>query len=110
MEKLAEDSGIEEFFSNETVADKVTRGIPQLEAEEMVNAQASYPRIPQQLYPKERSDNIPGQHYNITKIPFDIPTDPDTGLSLDYHIAIYFVPLVIPILHDVVKALVLKRC
>jgi hypothetical protein len=64
MEKLVEDSGIEELFSDETVVDKVTRGIPQLEAEEMVNAQASYPRIPQRLYPKERSDNIPGQHYN----------------------------------------------
>jgi hypothetical protein len=82
MEKLAEDSGIEELLSDETVADKVTRGIPQLEAEEMENAQASYPRIPQQLYPKERSDNIPGQHYNITQIPFDIPTNPDIGTDL----------------------------
>jgi hypothetical protein len=47
---------------------------------------------------------------NITQIPFDIPTHPNTGLSLDYHITIYFEPPVIPILHDVVKALVLKRC
>jgi hypothetical protein len=52
MEKLAEDSSIEELFSDEIVADKVIRGIPQLEAEEMVNAQVSYPRIPQQLYLK----------------------------------------------------------
>ena len=48
------DNEIEELFSDESVADKVTRGIPQQEAEEMIYAQIAYPRIPQQLYPKVR--------------------------------------------------------
>ena len=110
MEQLAMDSGIEELFSDESMVDKVIRGIPQVEAEEMENAQAAYPRIPQQLYPNEKSENIMGQHYNITQIPFEIPTNPDTSLSLDYHVAIYFEPPKTPILYDVVKAMVLKRC
>ena len=37
-----------------------------------------------------RPDGIIGQHFNITQIPFEIETDPDTGLSLDYQVAIYF--------------------
>jgi hypothetical protein len=110
IEQFAVDSGIEEFFSDESMADKVIRGIPQAEAKEMENAQVAYPRIPQQLYPKERNDNILGQHYNITQIPFEIPTNLDTGLSLDYHIAIYFEPPKTPILYDAVKAMVVKRC
>jgi hypothetical protein len=110
MEQLAMDNGIEELFNDESVADKATRGIPQQETEEMMYAQVAYPRIPQQLYPKTRSDNILGQHYNITQIPFDIATNPDTGLSLDYHVAIHFKPPRTPILYDVVKAMVLKRC
>ena len=66
MEQLTMDSGIEELYSDESVADKITRGIPRHEAEEMLYAQVTYPGIPQQLYPKVRSDNIPGQHFNIT--------------------------------------------
>ena len=68
MEQLALDNGLEALYSDETVADKITRGIPRHEAEELLYAQVTYPRVPQLLYPKDRSDNIPGQHFNITQI------------------------------------------
>jgi hypothetical protein len=31
-----------------------------------------------------------GQHYNLTQIPFEVGTDSNIGLSLDFHITIYF--------------------
>jgi hypothetical protein len=107
MEQLTMDSGIEELFSNKSVVSKVTRGISQQETEEMEKPQVAYLRIPQQLYPKVRSDNILGQHYNITQILFGIPTNPNIGLSLGYHVAFYFEPPRIPILYN---SMVLKRC
>ena len=104
------DNGIEELYSDESMADKITRGIPRQKIEEMLYAQVTYPRVPQQLYPKARSDNILGQHYNIIQIPFDIATNPDTALLLDYHVAIHFKPPRTPMLYDTVKDMVLKRC
>ena len=37
-----------------------------------------------------RPDGIEGQHYNITQIPFEVEIGPDSGLSYDYQVAIYF--------------------
>ena len=110
MEQLAFDSGIDELYSDESVADKITRGVPRDEAEELLYAHVTYLRVPQLLYPKTRSDNIPGQHFNITQIPFDIATNPDTGLALDYHVAIHFKPPSSTMLYDTVKDMVVKRC
>ena len=70
-------------------------------------AQVTYLRIPQQLYSKARSDNIFRQHCNITQISFNIATNSDTGLALDYHVAIHFKPPRTPMLYDAVKAKVL---
>ena len=107
MEQLTMDSGIEEIFSNKSVANKDTREISQQEAQEMEKPQVAYLRILQQLYPKVRSDNILDQHYNIIQILFGIPTNPDIGLSLDYHVVFYFEPPRIPILYN---SMVFKRC
>ena len=86
MEKLAEENGQDPLFYEETIADRVTRGISRVEATELEQVSISYPRIPQLLYPNKRTDGLPGQHYNLTQVPSEIPTDPSTCLSLDFQI------------------------
>ena len=58
MEKIAKEQGLEELFSDESIADRITGGIPRKEAEELECVSISYPRVPQTLYPSERSDGI----------------------------------------------------
>lgn len=50
-----------------------------------------------------------GQHFNIIQIPFEILTNPTTGLALDFHIEIHFELYRENLLHDVVKPMVLER-
>jgi hypothetical protein len=60
------------------------------EAQEFLSAKTSFPKVAQKLWPVKCLDNIEGQHVNITQLPFDIDINQDMGLSLDYHILIYF--------------------
>lgn len=109
MEKLAEENGQEPLFCNETIEDKVTKGIPRAEAAKLKQVSISFPRIPQLLYPSTRTDGIPGQHYNLTEVPSEIPTNPSTCLSLDFQISIHFQLPNTPIFHNQVKELVKKK-
>ena len=109
MERLAEENGQEPLFYEETVADRVTRGIPRAEAIELEQVSISFPRIPQLLYPNKRPDGVPGQHYNLTQVPSEIPTDPSTCLSLDFQISIHFQLPNTPLFHNHVKELVKNR-
>lgn len=109
MERLAEEHGQEPLFCDETTEDRVTRGIPRNEAAELEKVEISFPRIPQLWYPNERVDGIPGQHYNLTQVPFEIPTNPDICLALDFHISIHFQLPKTPLLHNHVKELVKKK-
>jgi hypothetical protein len=72
MEQLAKELGVEELFNDESIADRITRGIPRKEVEELESVSISYPRVPQILYPSERSDGINGQHLNLTQLPQEI--------------------------------------
>ena len=69
MERIAKEEGIAELFTDETIADRIMRGIPRKEAKELENVSISYPRVPQTLYPSERSDGIMGQHLNLIQLP-----------------------------------------
>ena len=109
MERIAKEEGIAELFTDETIADRVTRGIPRKEAEELESVSISYPRVPQTLYPSERSDGIKGQHINLTQLPQDIEIDPISNLSKDFHVAIHFQLPNNPLLHNQVKELVQER-
>ena len=60
------------------------------ETAELLTLVFSYPHVGQTLFPLERPDGIEGQHFNITQLPFEVEVDPDTGLSYDYQVAIYF--------------------
>ena len=60
------------------------------ETAELLASVFSYPHVSQTLFPLERPDGIEGQHFNITQLPFEVEVDPDTGLSYDYQVAIYF--------------------
>ena len=109
MEKLAIDQGIEELFTDETIADRVTRGIPLKEAEELESVSISFPRVPQTLYPSKRRDGLPGQHLNLTQLPNEIEIDPISCMSLDFQIAIHFQLPNNPLFHNHVKELVKER-
>ena len=45
MERIAKEQGIAELFTDETIADRVTRGIPRKEAEELESVSISYTNI-----------------------------------------------------------------
>ena len=109
MEKLAMEEGLEELFDGESIEDRVLRGVPRKEAEEMEGVAISFPRIPQIYYPGKREDGVLGQHLNLTQIPYDIPIDPNTCLALDFHVAIEFQLPNTPLFHNHVKELVRKR-
>ena len=90
MEKKALADKIPESFIPEPISKFMKKGFSEFEAEELLKAVHSYPHVPQTLYPTARPDGLDGQHYNLTQLPFDIATDPETGLSLDYQVAIHF--------------------
>ena len=109
IERIAKEKGIAELFTDETIADRVTRGIPRKEAEELESVSISYPRVPQTLHRSERSDGIKGQHLNLTQLPQDIEIDPISKFSKDFHDAIHFQLPNNPLLHNQVKELVKER-
>ena len=73
MEKLAKENGQEPLFYEETIEDRVTRGVSRIEATKLDQVSISFPRIPQMLYPSKRPDGVPGQHYNLTQVPSETP-------------------------------------
>jgi hypothetical protein len=74
-----------------TPINNLTRsGFSEKEAKEFLKSVLSYPHVEQTCFPLCRPDGIAGQHYNITQLPFEVEIDPDTGLSHDYHVPIYF--------------------
>ena len=56
MERIAKEQGNAELFTDETIADRVTRGIPRKEAEELKSVSISYPKVLQIFYPSERNE------------------------------------------------------
>lgn len=90
MEKIAIEEGAPPITKPIPTQNNVKKGRSDKEATELLTAVFSYPHVTQALYPIARPDGIEGQHYNITQIPFEVETDPDTGLSYDYQVAIYF--------------------
>ena len=66
------------------------KGRSEKEAMELTTSVYSYPHVGQALFPINRPDGIEGQHFNVTQLPFEVETDPITGLSYDYQVAIYF--------------------
>ena len=45
------------------------------EAQEVLIAKTSFPRVTQKLWPTKRPDNIEGLYVNITQLPFNIDTN-----------------------------------
>jgi len=66
-------------------------GMLEEEAKEMSQlCKIAFPHVKQLLYPLERPDGKGGQHFNLTQLPIETEVDPGTGLSLDYHIVVFF--------------------
>jgi hypothetical protein len=109
MEQIAIDRDLPECTNNEPLEDLVLQGYTKNEAEEMLQAIVAFPRVPQTLYPSTREDKVLGQHYNLTQIPFEVEVHPDTGLSLEYHVTIFFEKPMIAFGHDEILDKPLKR-
>ena len=93
MENLAIDEGVRTKDCKPSMKkeDLMGMGISELEAEEMSQInRIVFPRVKQLLYPLERPDGKGGQHFNLTQLPIETEVDPGTGLSLDYHVVVYF--------------------
>jgi hypothetical protein len=90
LEKLAIEEGAPHAYTPTTIQGLIKSGFSDKEAKEFQKVVISYPHVVQSCFPLHRPDGIAGQHFNITQLPFEIKTDPDTGLSQDYHVAIYF--------------------
>jgi hypothetical protein len=90
MEQFALEIGIPECMDDGPIEDLVSKGYIKTEAEELEQAIVSFPRVSQKLYPSIKQEKVLGQHYNLTQIPFEVATNLDTWLSLDFHITIYF--------------------
>ena len=88
MEMLAIDLSVEPYvYSLETC---LQAGIPSKEACELVSAQITFPRTLQQLWPFSHNDNVPGQQYHLTQIPFDVEIDSLIGYARTYQILLHF--------------------
>ena len=90
MEKLAIEEGTPLIPTPTSTHNLIKSGFSEKEAKEFLKSVLSYPHVEQTCFPLCRSDGIAGQHYNIIQLPFEVEIDPDTGLSQDYHVAIYF--------------------
>jgi hypothetical protein len=109
MEQIAIDRDLPECTNSEPLEDLMARGYIKIEAEELLQAIVAFPRVPQTLYPSVREDKVVGQHFNLTQIPFEIETHPDTGLALDFHVAIFFEKPKTAFEHDVILDKAHKR-
>ena len=65
-------------------------GIPPSEATELHTLWYAFPRVAQNLYPKERPDAVLGQYLHFTQIPHHEKVNSETGLSKGYKIMIRF--------------------
>ena len=90
LEKLAIEEGTPIHTTPTTLHSLIRNRFSDKEAREFLKATPAYPHVGQSCYPFSRPDGIAGQHFNITQLPFEIETEPDTGLSLDYQVAVYF--------------------
>ena len=104
MEKLAIEEEVPIHATPTTLHGLARSGFSEKEAKEFLKSVVSYPHVGQSCYPVSHPDGVPGQHYNITQLPFEIETDPDSGLSMDYQVAIYFKKPSRPYMHEEILA------
>jgi hypothetical protein len=78
---------IREYRTNEDFA---RTGTPPSEAIEFMTLRRAFPRVPQMLYPNERPDAVPGNHFHFTQLPRLEKVDPTTGLSEGFQVTIRF--------------------
>ena len=90
MEKLAIEEEAPLISTLTSIHNLIRAGFPEREAKDFLKSVQSFPHVAQTCFPLYLKDGIEGQHFNITQLPFEIETDPDTGLSQDYQVAIYF--------------------
>lgn len=90
MERIAMEEGAPLSHTPTTIHNLIKSGFSEKEAKEFHKAVISYPHVEQSCFLLNRPDGVAGQHFNITQLPFEIETDPDTGFSQDYHVAIFF--------------------
>ena len=107
MEILAIDLSVEPYaYSLEAC---LQAGIPSKEACELVSVQIAFPRTLQQLWLFSSNDNVLGQQYHLTQIPFDVEVDSLTGYARTYQILLHFEKPLKPYTSKEITKLVIKR-
>jgi hypothetical protein len=89
MEEMAINAG-QAFQPYRSTQSSIEVGLSPAKALELATATIAFPRVPQHAWPYVRPDNILGQQFHLTQIPFDVQINAETGMSLTYQIMIYF--------------------
>lgn len=63
---------------------------PANEIHEFCTIRRAFPRTKQLLYPSERPDAVPGQHFYFIQIPMYEKVSQDMGLTKGFHVIIRF--------------------
>jgi hypothetical protein len=93
MVKIAIDEGVKAKDCRPSMKkdDLIKMDILEIEVEEMSQlCKIAFSHVKQLLYPLERPDGKGEQHFNLIQLPIETEVDLGTGLSFDYHIAVYF--------------------
>ena len=107
MEMLARDLNVEPYaYSLEACLQ--TRS-PLEEACELISTQIAFPKTLQQLWPCFYSDNVLGQQYHFTQIPYDVEVDNLTWYAKMYQILLHFENPLKPYTSKEIVELVNKR-
>ena len=107
MKMLAIDLSVETYaYSLEAC---LQARIPSKEACELVSAQIAFHRTLQQLWPFFHNDNVLGQKYHLTEIPFDVEVESLTGYARTYQILLHFEKPLKPYTSKEIVELVTKR-
>jgi len=92
MEKIAIEEGVSvKECKPLAYEDLIKAGALEKETTEISQVQQiAFLHAKQRLYLIERRDGKGGQHFNLTQLPIESEIDPGMGLSLDYHVRIFF--------------------
>lgn len=78
MEQLVVDVRVEPIYPTKSVRELVKEGFLESEAQELQTTTIAFPRVKQEFWPIARLDKVPGQHFHITQVPFDVEVEEST--------------------------------
>ena len=93
MEQIAILEGVkeEDCLELNSVVNKIKKGFTEVEAKELQQVGSIvFLHVKQTLYLMERVDGKDGQHFNLTQLLIETEIDSNSGLVVDYQVAVFF--------------------